>query len=452
MKTCCESLDLTNGKPSPPRNSDPQMPLLRVPPRRVRWPARLIAYAVVLITEFAARLTDALARLIGPRRLPPGPVRILLTGTFHSDNWLHAHLRPLAANAECRRVTVVSDHPMGSVPKVKYACPPTWLRRIVGRTVARSMTYIFVALRERPEICGGFHLLCNGMLALFTARLLGAQALYFCVGGKTEVVGGGVYCENGIFGKIGRHDSRLERMLLRVIGHIDAVVTMGHGAKRFFEASGVKTAIHVNPGGIGAPPAATETYQKDIDLIVTCRLAPVKRLDVFLWIVRTVADRRPGLRAAIVGGGREERMLHELAAQLRLDGILELPGQQVDVRPWLRRARLFMLTSDSEGVPLSIMEALQMGVPCIASDVGDIADMVHNGENGYRVPRRDVEAFAQRVLALLDDPELLATLAENGRRTADGYTLESTLEKWTPVLAGLRNGHVSASRASGAIS
>ena len=438
MKTCLETVEVERCARPGGAQGDPQMPRLRVPPWYVRIPARLIAYAVVLSSEWIARLAERFGRA-KHRRLPAGPVHVLLTGTFHSDNWLHAHLRPLAASAECRSVTVVSDRRMGPVPKVKYVTPPTWLRKSCGRIVARSLTYLFTAFRERPAICGGFHMLCNGMLALVAARLTGAKALYFCVGGKTEIIGGGVYCENDIFGKIGRHDRRLEDMLLGVIRHIDAVVTMGTGAKRFFRERGIDVAIYVNPGGI-APPSVAESNGKDVDLIITCRLAPVKRLDVFLRIVRAVADRRPGLKAVIVGSGREERMLRELKIELALDGILEMPGQQADVQPWLRRARLFMLTSDSEGVPLAIMEAMQLGLPCVASSVGDIADLVRDGANGYLVPRRNVEAFARRVLELLENAKLLDQLSLEARQAADGYTLEAAAEKWLHVLDGLRDG------------
>jgi hypothetical protein len=107
-----------------PESRDPTLPLLNVPPRHVRWVARVIAYAVVFGCECVVRLAECFGRAAGRRALPAGPIRVLLTGTFHSDNWLHAHLRPLALCPDCRSVTVVCDRPMGTVPKVRYVCPP----------------------------------------------------------------------------------------------------------------------------------------------------------------------------------------------------------------------------------------------------------------------------------------------------------------------------------------
>ena len=427
-----------NASPAP-EVRDPTLPLLNVPRWHVRMIARAIAFTVVAVCRCIVRMAELFGRAPGRRALPAEPIHILLTGTFHSDNWLHAHLRPLALCADCKSVTVVSDRPMGAVPKVRYVCPPAWLRRICGRVVSRSIVYMLTALREKPALCGGFHLLCNGLLALATARLIGAHALYFCVGGRTEIIGGGAYGENGIFGRIGRHDTRLECGLVRLVNQIDAIVTMGNGARRFIMERGVNVPIHVNPGGVETPVDLVVPAEKDIDVIITCRLAPVKRLDIFLQALREVANQYPQLKAVIVGDGQEAPRLRELADKLELSRVVHFAGLQKDVLPWLQRAKLFLLTSDSEGVPLSILEGLQMGLPCVASDVGDVGDLVHEDKNGYRVPRRNVAVFAQRVLEILKNPSLREQLAENARRTAAGYTRPAVAEKWTGLLNSLRS-------------
>ena len=63
---------------------------------------------------------------------------------------------------------------------------------MVGGTPARLLTFAWLALRERPHVLGGFHLLLNGLVTQLLARLCGARSLYFCGGGPTEVLDGGV--------------------------------------------------------------------------------------------------------------------------------------------------------------------------------------------------------------------------------------------------------------------
>jgi glycosyltransferase involved in cell wall biosynthesis len=79
------------------------------------------------------------------------------------------------------------------------------------------------------------------------------------------------------------------------------------------------------------------------------------------------------------------------------------------------------------------MEASMAGLPCVVSDVGDLADLVVDGRNGWRVPRRDPEAFAGRLLDLLADPERLVAFSRAARLAAEPYSVESMSRRWDRV-------------------
>ena len=117
--------------------------------------------------------------------------RILLTGSYDSDNWLLSYLRPLAACKGCSQIIVVSSSPVPTLPKVDAVYPPKWLIRIMGATPARLLVFILTAFRERPNIVGGYHILANGLLASLIAPIVGARCLYHCVGGPVELLDGG---------------------------------------------------------------------------------------------------------------------------------------------------------------------------------------------------------------------------------------------------------------------
>jgi L-malate glycosyltransferase len=143
--------------------------------------------ALALTFEGLLHLSGWLGRVFA--RIQPGAGReldILVTGTFYSDNWIRSHLLPLAASQACRRLTIVTVHPMGAIPKVEVVRPPALLVRLVGGVVARLAVFAWVAMRSRPDVVGGFHLLFNGLVAGIVARLVGARSLYFSVGGPTE--------------------------------------------------------------------------------------------------------------------------------------------------------------------------------------------------------------------------------------------------------------------------
>ncbi len=438
--------DATKPTPSSPQ-SDRHVHYERLFEARGRsLPSRVIARIVchTIVGCFHAA-TAFLRRFVGRSRAGK-PVerraRIVLTGTFFADSWLEAHVRPLAASPYCEHVWVVSDRPFVPMENVTYTCPPRWLQRLIRRVPARSFLFVITAIRRRADVVGGFHLLVNGLLALLTASLVGAKSMYFCVGGWAEVVRGGVHGGNRLFTMIDRDDMSLERKLLRAVRRFDLILTMGTGARTFLLDRGARCPVEVMSGGIDstkhAPADRTPTY----DLITVSRIAPVKRLDIFLEVVRKVADTVPTVTALIVGDGEELASLKEQAQRLGIADRVTFAGRQRNVERWLADARLFVLTSDSEGLSLAVMEAAMTGLPSVVSDVGDLGDLVCDGVNGFRPPPRAVDQFAARITELLTDQTLYRRFAHASRESALRHSVEATRHRWMDILDRLGFGEM----------
>jgi glycosyltransferase involved in cell wall biosynthesis len=381
-------------------------------------------------------------------RLPRRPARaaaggegldVLLTGTFHSDGWLRAHLAPLAASKACDRVRVVSNDPVPRLDKVEWVRPSPRAARLFGRAPTRLAVFVREALLRRPHVVGAFHLLLNGLVTVALARLVGARSLYFCVGGTAEVDEGGRHGENRLFSLVPGPDPLVERRLLCAVQAADLVVTMGTGARRSFEARGVRTTICVNGGGIDAtrfeppPPGA----RPDFDFVFVGRLVPIKQVDLFLAALAIVAEERPAARAAIVGDGPLRPALEREAARLGLTDRVCFAGRQEQVADWLRRSRVFVLTSQSEGLPLSAIEAMTCGLPVVAPRVGDLADLVTEGVNGHLIGDRRPESFAAAMTELTADEIRWRAASSEARRSAARYTIPEAVARWDVALAAL---------------
>ena len=384
----------------------------------------------------------AVARfLFGWRRAsppPPGGADILLTGTFHSDNWIGAHIRPLAGSPACRRLRLVALAEAPPLERLEVIHPPVWLRRVVGAVPSRLLTFAAEALRERPDWVGGFHLLINGLVAGALARVVGARSLYICVGGPAEVLDGGLLGENRLFSELAGPAPAVERRLLRAVSDFDLVITMGEGAKRFMAQRTAARAIHVHGGGIDDRrfhPA--EEPAPDADLIFVGRLAPIKQVDLFLRVVQVAVSRKKDLRAVVVGDGALRPSLEALAGSLGISGNVSFLGQRADVEDQLRRAHVFMLTSQSEGLALSVIEAMMCGLPAIVPAVGDLGDLVEDGVNGFLVTGRRPEDFASPLLALLAEPDLLAAFRQAALSASQEYRLAVATAKWNSILASV---------------
>jgi len=402
--------------------------------RRAGW--HLLVRQITLWSLIAIRV----AGWIGRKRRPIGPdgCEIMLTGRFDSANWILAHLGPLSASRECKRLWMVSTNPVPEMPKVVPIYPPKWLARILGTTPARLLTFAWAAMRRRPHVVGGFHLVLNGITTAILGPLAGARSMYFCVGGPAEIQDGGVHSQDNPFSKMETPDSVVQKRLLRIISKFDAVIAMGTRAVTYFQGQGIDTHFHVVSGGIDSHRFGVEDAPRSIDLILTGRLVPIKRIDILLEAVRCMTECLPDVRAAIVGDGKLRTELKHAATALGIQHNVTFAGHQEDVQDWLRRAKIFVLTSDSEGLSLSMMEAMMCGVPAVVSDVGDLGDLVENGVNGYLVPRRSPRLFADRLVELLSDEAKLESFSQAARRSALRYETQATIRQWDVILAEFR--------------
>jgi glycosyltransferase involved in cell wall biosynthesis len=426
-----EALDLV-GQIAKDQNEESVSMPISFQRRLRRWFWHVLARQFTLLCVIAVTI----AGWIGKRRRPIGDegCEIMLTGRFDSDNWILAHLGPLSASKKCSRLWMVSTNPVPTMPKVIPIYPPKWLMKLLGATPARLLTFAWAAMRKRPHVVGGFHLTFNGIAAGIVGRLAGARSMYFCVGGPPEVHDGGVHADEHAFARMETVDAVVEKRLLKIISRFDTVITMGTRAVSFFRNKGVDTDIHVVSGGIDPtrfkPAEETTVY----DLILTGRLAPIKRIDVFLRAVKRIVSEIPAIRAVIVGDGDLYAELRALSRDLGVDRNVAFVGHQDDVENWLRTSKVFLLTSDSEGLSLSMMEAMMSGLPAVVSDVGDLGDLVEHGVNGYLVPRRSPELFADRVVELLTDARKLEGFSQAARRSALRYETQTTIQRWDSIL------------------
>lgn len=360
-------------------------------------------------------------------------VTVLLTGTFYSENWIMNHLRPIAECSSCRKVFVVTTFPIPPTEKVEIIYPSEKLVRRIGKVPARLLTFVLKAFRLRPDYIGGFHLLLNGLLSGLCARLSGANSIYFCGGGPREVLDGGIHGSK-LFGLMKTPDKYLERKLIAAVGTLDHVITMGHRTVDFFKAHGVRTNFSVIPGGIPKPDNYLKNSEKIYDIIFVGRLEQVKRLDLLLGAIKIISDEIPELKAVLVGTGSLENELRLKVDTLNIQKNVEFAGFQRDVFPWLFKSKIFVITSDSEGLPLALMEAMTVGLPCVVSDVGELGEIVINGENGYLVRERNAHAFAIYLRELVINTKLYNAMVAAVNVTSKRFEVHYASEAWDKIL------------------
>ncbi|MCX7856035.1 MAG: glycosyltransferase, partial [Anaerolineae bacterium] len=120
-------------------------------------------------------------------------------------------------------------------------------------------------------------------------------------------------------------------------------------------------------------------------------------------------------------------------------GIVLAPGWQKDVVPWLAITDIFVLPSYyREGTPVTVLEAMAMGLPVVATDVPGCREAVVHGETGFLVPPRDVDALTLAIQRLIGDPELRWQMGQAGRaRTVECFAVERIVGQYLRLYAQL---------------
>lgn len=149
-------------------------------------------------------------------------------------------------------------------------------------------------------------------------------------------------------------------------------------------------------------------------LIMVARFEPPKRHEDLLWALAGMTS--TPWRLELVGSGHQLQNMQELAASLGLSARVTFTGECLDVAARLVQADVFVLLSDWEGLPLSVLEAMQAGLPVLASNVGGVSEAVQAEETGMLVPRRDIPAIREGLQKLLSDADLRQRMGQAGRQ------------------------------------
>lgn len=148
---------------------------------------------------------------------------------------------------------------------------------------------------------------------------------------------------------------------------------------------------------------------------ISAALRKEKAHEVFLRAAKEVLRKRSGVYFFIIGGGVRMKELESMTIGLGIKESCIFTGFVKNIEDALSVLDIGVLTSEREGLPLTLLEYMASSKPILATDVGGVSEVVRDGENGFLVPSGDHNALAERMNLLLEDPALASRLGANGR-------------------------------------
>ncbi len=162
------------------------------------------------------------------------------------------------------------------------------------------------------------------------------------------------------------------------------------------------------------------SHNETVKLLYVGNLTPPKRVDTLIFAMKIVAEHVGNANLIIVGEGEKRCELEKLSKKLGIgDKVIFKGAAPHDEIPWyMRCADIFVHCSESEGLPVAIMEAMASGLPVIASEVGGIPELISDNVTGYLVHYYDYKAYADKIIRLVKDKNLRNKMGVKGRMYA----------------------------------
>ena len=199
-----------------------------------------------------------------------------------------------------------------------------------------------------------------------------------------------------------------------------------------YDASIRVTVVHSASSGFRVDAASSEAIRARFDgKFVAGHVGALdnsqKGQEFIIAVAREVEHSHPDLRFVLVGGGEDEAMLKSAAAGL---SNLTFTGFVDNVGDYLAAFDLFILPSNREGIGSILFDAMERGLPVVASRVGGVPDIVHDGENGLLIDPKSPAQLRDAILRLKADPQLRRSYGERGREFAKDFSSDAMCSKY----------------------
>lgn len=235
-------------------------------------------------------------------------------------------------------------------------------------------------------------------------------------------------------------DKLLQKVLLK---NVNYVVFQTEGAKNLYPRKIRENSIVIlNPLDTDRMPDYYEGERRKA-IVSVGRLMDQKRHDILIDAFAKIADRHSDYTLELYGKGNLLEKLKERAESHGLVDRIKFMGTSPTVFEDIKQAALFVLTSDYEGLPNALLEAMALGLPCISTKCspGGAEELIQDGVNGYLVPRGDVEALAQRIDLILSHYNEALALGKAAYHIRARANRKIIIDTWEGYIFNVWNSH-----------
>lgn len=284
----------------------------------------------------------------------------------------------------------------------------------IKKNLTRTLRLRRICKKERPDIVVSFMAQAN-FRAIMATRFLKIKTLISVRNDPDKEYPNGIY--------------RFTAKFLYPLA--SGCVFQTEDAKNWFPHSiQRKSKIILNPVNDNFYQVNYKGERKNI--VTVGSLSSRKNQQLLIKAFSLIAQEFPKESLIIYGNGPEKEKLMELTKSLNIEERVFFMGESSEIHEKIKNAKVFVLSSNYEGLPNVVMEAMALGLPVISTDCpcGGPRMLIENEKSGILVDTNDVEALVEKLRIILKNPSFAEVLGENGRKTAEGFNQEKIYKSW----------------------
>jgi GalNAc-alpha-(1->4)-GalNAc-alpha-(1->3)-diNAcBac-PP-undecaprenol alpha-1,4-N-acetyl-D-galactosaminyltransferase len=304
-------------------------------------------------------------------------------GTFE------AKFIPLSLNDSVEKIYVLRDKVGPKIDKLEYLVLPNYINRLKPLKILIPFLLAKYAKRYKCSFIIGYHIVPHAFFAFFASLISGIP--FACA--QT-----GIYIQrkskNIIFGAF-------VKWVFRKVLFINVP---GQMSKDYWIKFGVDpNKINILHSTIDTNRFSYNNSEKEFDFIILSRLSEEKRIEHLLKIFYELKNEGYRFTVCIAGDGPRSEYLKGLTEELAIGDIVSFVGFVDNTEEWFNKSKIFLLSSQSEGFPTALMQAMACELICVSTNVGNISDTIVNGENGFLVSYGDWKTYKEKLVDLLSN-------------------------------------------------
>ncbi|MDD3235133.1 MAG: glycosyltransferase [Candidatus Cloacimonetes bacterium] len=336
-------------------------------------------------------------------------------GTFE------AKFTPLSMVEEVSRIIVVRKITGPKIPKLEYIILP----KISSNPLMNFILAVYEVVRQVKKSHARFILAYHYMP-------------YFFIAYTASIISGKPY----ILGQTGTDVQRfvekpvLGWVLRHIIHKAYSFNVPGCSSLEYWKRIGFSN-VRVLHSTIDTSRFVPDDSAKEFEFLFLGRLETYKGVHHIIRALSSIVKDFPDTTLAIVGYGPYEAELRSLVHAMNLTNNVNFHGYQADTYTYYRKAKIFVMASETEGLPCALMEAMSCELLCISTLVGNIGDILKDGVTGFSYDSGDVDKLNKLMRTSLVDYEKYRYLRENGRkRIVAEHSYEFAISLWEKLIVG----------------